>query len=323
MLIAIDQNTINIGRGRTAFLSATALLDRLAPEDRVGIVAFPRGPRLEFTADRKAVDDTLQRVIGTAQHTLNEVQLSPTEVLSITRGDNRYLGPVLDRECQFAFATDADPLSRQQEMATCRSKVEQEARSLAVLLREQTTASLNMLRAIVTQLKRIPAPKTLVWVSQGMLADDRRPDIARLADEALAARVNIYVLHLDPPDHADASAPRVFSTFTEDRELMSEGLEFMAGVGRGALFRTDRHRRIRLHADRERARRILPADDRAAAFGPRWPHARHRPQGAPRRRRRALEAPLHGHSDTRADLPPRRNRSRPCSAHPCSLRSCP
>ena len=238
VLIAIDQNTINIGRGRTAFLSATALLDRLAPEDRVGVVAFPRGPRLEFTADRKAVDGTLQRVIGTAQHTLNEVQLSPTEVLSITRGDNRYLGPVLDRECQFVFATDADPLSRQQEMAACRSNVEQEARSLAVLLREQTTASLNMLRAIVTQLKGIPAPKTLVWVSQGMLADDRRPDIARLADEALAARVNIYVLHLDPPDHADASAPRVFSTFTEDRELMTEGLEFMAGVGRGALFRT-------------------------------------------------------------------------------------
>jgi VWFA-related protein len=238
VLIAIDQNTISIGRGRTAFLSATALLDRLAPEDRVGIVAFPRGPKLEFTADRKAVDDTLQQVIGTAQHTLNEVQLSPTEVLSITRGDNRYLGPVIDRECQFAFATDADPLSRQQEMATCRSKVEQEARSLAILLREQTTASLNMLRAVVTQLKRIPAPKTLVWVSQGMLADDRRPDIARLADEALAARVNIYVLHLDPPDHADASAPRVFSTFVEDREMMSEGLEFMAGVGRGALFRT-------------------------------------------------------------------------------------
>ena len=105
MLIAIDQNTINIGRGRTAFLSATALLDRLAPEDRVGVVAFPRGPRLEFTADRKAVDDTLQQVIGTAQHTLNEVQLSPTEVLSITRGDNRYLDPVIDRECQFAFAT--------------------------------------------------------------------------------------------------------------------------------------------------------------------------------------------------------------------------
>jgi hypothetical protein len=121
VLIAIDQNTIGIGRGHTAFLSATALLDRLAPEDRVGIVAFPRGPRLEFTADRRAVDDTLQKVIGTAQHTLSEVQLSPTEVVSITRGDNRYLGPVIARECQFAFANDADPLSRQQEMATCRS----------------------------------------------------------------------------------------------------------------------------------------------------------------------------------------------------------
>ena len=95
-----------------------------------------------------------------------------------------------------------------------------------------------MLRAIVAQLKRIPAPKTLIWVSQGMIADDRYPDIARIADEALAARVNIYVLHLDPIDQADASTPRVFPTLQEDRQMMSEGLEFMAGVGRGALFRT-------------------------------------------------------------------------------------
>jgi VWFA-related protein len=238
VLIAIDQNTITMGRGRTAFLSATALLDRLAPEDRVGVIAFPKGPRLEFTTDRKAVDTTLQQVIGTAQHTLNEIQLSPTEVLSLSRGDNQYLDEVMDRECRFVFQRDTDVSARAEELGECRAQVEQEARSLAILLRERTTASLAMLRAIVSQMKQIPAPKTLVWVSQGMLADDRRPDIARIADEALAARVNIYVLHLDPIDHADASAPRVFPTLSEDRQLMSEGLEFMAGVGRGALFRT-------------------------------------------------------------------------------------
>ena len=238
VLIAIDQNTITMGRGRTALLSATTLLDRLAPEDRVGVLAFPRGPRLEFTADRKVVDETLQQVIGTGQHTLSEIQLSPTEVLSLSRGDNQYLDEVLDRECQFVFAQETDAVTRQEARATCRSNVEQEARSLGILLRERTTASLTMLRAVVSQLKRIPAPKTLVWVSQGMLADDRRPDIARIADEALAARVNIYVLHLDPMDQAEASTPRVFPTLSEDRQLMSEGLEFMAGVGRGALFRT-------------------------------------------------------------------------------------
>ena len=238
VLLAIDQNTITIGRGRTAFISATSLLDRLTPEDRVGVIAFPRGPRLEFTTDRKAVDNTLQQVIGTAQHTMNEVQLSPTEVRSLNRGDNQYLDEVMNRECQFAFARDTDAWTRADELAKCRSEVEQEARSLAILLRDRTTASLNMLRAIVAQLKRIPAPKTLIWVSQGMIADDRYPDIARIADEALAARVNIYVLHLDPIDQADASTPRVFPTLQEDRQMMSEGLEFMAGVGRGALFRT-------------------------------------------------------------------------------------
>ena len=244
VLIAIDQNTITMGRGHTAFLSATTLLDRLAPEDRVGVVAFPRGPRLEFTTDRKAVDDTLLKVIGTGQHTMSEIQLSPTEVLSLSRGDNQYIDEVMNRECQFVFARDTDAATRQEELANCRSQVEQEARSLAILLRDRTTTSLNMLRAIVEQLKRIPAPKTLVWVSQGMLADDRRPDIARIADEALAARVNIYVLHLDPMDQAEASTPRVFPTLSEDRQMMSEGLEFMAGVGRGALFRTSWRARI-------------------------------------------------------------------------------
>ena len=66
VLIAIDQNTISQGRGRPVFMSTTELLDRLAPEDRVGVIAFPQGPRLEFTTDRKAVDDTLQHVVGTA-----------------------------------------------------------------------------------------------------------------------------------------------------------------------------------------------------------------------------------------------------------------
>ena len=169
---------------------------------------------------------------------MSEIQLSPTEVLSLSRGDNQYIDEVMNRECQFVFARDTDAATRQEELANCRSQVEQEARSLAILLRDRTTTSLNMLRAIVEQLKRIPAPKTLVWVSQGMLADDRRPDIARIADEALAARVNIYVLHLDPMDQAEASTPRVFPTLSEDRQMMSEGLEFMAGMGRGALFRT-------------------------------------------------------------------------------------
>ena len=121
VLLAIDQNTITIGRGRTAFISATSLLDRLAPEDRVGVIAFPRGPRLEFTTDRKAVDNTLQQVIGTAQHTMNEVQLSPTEVRSLNRGDNQYLDEVMNRECQFAFARDTDASTRADELANCRS----------------------------------------------------------------------------------------------------------------------------------------------------------------------------------------------------------
>jgi VWFA-related protein len=236
VLIAIDQNTISQGRGRPVFMSTTELLDRLAPEDRVGVIAFPQGPRLEFTNDRKAVDDTLQRVVGTAHQTLNDVQLSPTEILTLSRGDSRYLDEVMARECAFAYARDVDAATRAAEVAECRSKVDQEARSLATLLRDQTTSSLAMLRAIVAQLKRIPAPKTLVWISQGMLADDRRPDIARIADEALAARVNIYVLYLDSMGHTDASATRVFETSAEDRVIMSEGLEFMAGMGRGALF---------------------------------------------------------------------------------------
>ena len=91
-----------------------------------------------------------------------------------------------------------------------------------------------MLRAIVAQLKRIPAPKTLVWISQGMLTDDRRPDIARIADEALAGRLTCTCCTGFDGTHGRIGDPQ------RDRRrgprTMSEGLEFMAGVGRGALF---------------------------------------------------------------------------------------
>ena len=62
ILIAVDRGEISVGGIRIATDALKALLERLAPADRVAVISLPDGPRLEFTVDRAAVAATLDQV---------------------------------------------------------------------------------------------------------------------------------------------------------------------------------------------------------------------------------------------------------------------
>ena len=64
--------------------------------------------------------------------------------------------------------------------------------------------SLAALEALIARLKDMPGPKTIVLLSEGMIVDPRRIDLAQVAAGAQAARVTIYSLLLEIP----CSTPR-------------------------------------------------------------------------------------------------------------------
>ena len=119
---------------------------------------------------------------------------------------------------------------------SCPEQVEQESRGIAQHAHAQARISLAALEALIVRLKELPGPKTIVLLSEGMIVDPRRVDVAKLAADAQAARVTIYALLLESPVF-DATQARVAPTATRDRQVRQDGIEQVAGAARGAVFR--------------------------------------------------------------------------------------
>ena len=71
ILIAVDRGELSLGGVRIALSALQSLVDRLGPADRVAVISLPDGPRLEFTADRSALKDTLERIVPDRENALN------------------------------------------------------------------------------------------------------------------------------------------------------------------------------------------------------------------------------------------------------------
>ena len=147
---------------------------------------------------------------------------------------------------------------------------------------------------LIERLSEIDGPKTLVLVSEGLVAEPQLVDMTALGAAAQAARVTIYVLQLEIPI-LDASERTASPTLQADLQAREDGLVRLAGTARGALFhlvgadshpfnrisgnsqattwwRLKPHRRIVMDARiASRCRRMYPARPSAQA-GLSWHH---------------------------------------------------
>ena len=149
-------------------------------------------------------------------------------------------GPTLDavllREC------GVDPNQN------CRYQLLSEVSSAAVYYEGQATASLGMLRTLVTQMQAYPGRKTLILVSGGMIASDApggRPDLGSIGTSvgqaAAVANTAIYALFIDSSLHDRFAAEtrrgdRTSANRARDSAVLARWLEQFAGAAGGALF---------------------------------------------------------------------------------------
>lgn len=225
ILLVVDQANIRAGEGRAVMAAARRFLDRLTPADRVGLAVIPElGARIGFTTDHRAIQEALTRVVGQATPYEGRFNIGLAEALAIEKNDAQTLRDVVAREC----ATNPGP--------DCAGSVEIEAGDQARHYLTQTRISVSTMRALIDDLRFIPGPKTMVLLSEGLVADYSLHEFERLGLSALSARVNIYVLKLDVP-RFDASTPRLSPSATQDDRAREEGLEHLAGTARGAYFR--------------------------------------------------------------------------------------
>ena len=230
IVIAVDEPNIRFGGAMAIAKAANAFIDRLSSNDRIAVVGFGVGsPATVFTSDRAKLKAAIGRMRGQKQNaTLSDLgfRISVTEAIAIDRGDPSTLASVQDREC-----ANVDPRMLEQ----CRRDVEMQGREMGRTVKHEGEDTITGMRQLLTGLRSIDGPKTLILISEGFVLGDSTSLVIELGGLAAAARTSIYALRLDTPlfEASEAKAPvDVFG----DRQTQGAGLETLAGAARGALF---------------------------------------------------------------------------------------
>ena len=243
ILIAVDQRHIRRVDGAQALRAAGNFVEALHPDDRVAVTSLTYEGEIEFNRNHRAAQVALARFAG-QQDLLSSFQfkIGLSEALEITEGSRRRLEEVVVRECGSPIDEVMGTVGRAAEDAglemnpdACPQQIEQEARAIAGHSRLETAMSLRALLSLVRNLGTIEGPKTLVLMSEGLVADARQFDLGELAAAAQESRVTIYTLKLDTPLFEAAEERESPSRF-QDLRLRTDGLARIAGAGRGAMF---------------------------------------------------------------------------------------
>jgi len=239
-LIAIVIDEAHIGRGasRATLAAASRFVRSLDRVDRVALYLIPgAGPVTGFTSNHGLVLRLLESAAGQATEARVSSSVGIAEAIEILdRPPNpdsptgappgSLLEEVFSREC--AGENDANTL------ATCRRRIEAEARLVLGATRSRTTQSLVALRGVFDQLAATDAPKTMVLITEGLVLGRDMSDITWVGPLATRAQVTMYALRLSG-DLFGAESARVSPSRRADLDLMTQGLDQLVGTTNGTV----------------------------------------------------------------------------------------
>ncbi len=226
IMFVVDRGNIAPGRGRQAMEAASRFLARLTPADRVGLIAFPgAGPIIDFTSNHAVVQSALPGLTGLTDTFPTSYRMATAEALAIVQGDRTALNTVVQRECTTAPSAE--------ERDLCLRQVVTDSNGIFSSVNERTQTALTTLRSLIDRLSQTTTPKTIVYISEGLVLE-RPGDGAWLGPAAARGQVTIYALQLEVFG-SDASTAREPVAPGRDKALAHEGLGILAGSTRGAV----------------------------------------------------------------------------------------
>ena len=231
--LVIDQPNIPFGDMRPIRDAVDGFLDSLTPADRVAIIGLGQPSVITaFISDRAQLKEAVTRIPGQrlTPGGASSHEIGVATAMAIDRGDDAALNQVTSRDC----------LGTPRQRAPCIQEIQAEAGSIAEATRQSGNNTLLNLREILTSLKAIDGPKTMMYISQGFFTDRDRGDdtgrISELGGFAAAARTSIYSLRMEDTSEiskARASIPQM--SFADDM-IRRNALETLTAAAGGALF---------------------------------------------------------------------------------------
>lgn len=195
--------------------TAKAFVSGLAPGERVGLFAYPLGPKLEATTDHAAVIAAIGQVNG---------QNDPPPGFTTD-----------DRPSPHDIVDSTDPHGAR-DGGFYRVALQEES---------QNTASLGVLRDFMHALRALPGRKVVVLVSSGLISSDKpgfRPDLTErgidIGHEAAASNATIYSLFVDQTFlgyGAGRNRLNPGDRIGRDAEILNRYLDQVSGASGGTM----------------------------------------------------------------------------------------
>lgn len=234
IVLVVDQPNIPFGEMRSIRDAIYTFIDRLTASDRAAVVGLGQpSVTTPFIADKVQLKQAVDRIPGQRQSpgggSTHEVPA--TAALAIDRGDETALQTIAARDC---------PGRTQRERQACFEEIRAEASAIASEIRYSGDQALGGIRDVLTSLKAVEGPKTMIFVSQGFFTDrDRGDDTSRINDLAAlasAARTHIYSIRLEESSNITQQKAAQQTISQEDVLMRRYGLETLTAAGGGALF---------------------------------------------------------------------------------------
>ncbi len=224
VLIVVDEDSIEPGEGLVAKQAAAKFLDRLAPNDRVGVVTIPRlREKVTLSTRRSDTLKSLEAVITGVNIDRYEHSVGLSEAFDIERGYADVAQRVIDRECR----GQAPP---------CPQDVMTQVRQMALQAHLRGQRSLDALAQLAEGLATVEGPKTVLLISGGMPMPDLHSLAAfdRIETSFAAAQVSLYTLYLERSSFGQVRN-KPSPTAVEDDLLERGGIENAMSVTGGTL----------------------------------------------------------------------------------------
>ena len=225
VLIVIDEDHIESVEGLAIREQVARFLDRLAPNDRVGVVTIPR-LREEVTLSTRRSDamKSLEAVSSGLNEDVYEFSIGTAEAFAVERDEADVVAEMVRRNC--GNGSDGG----------CRGRVMMVARQVAIQAHLRGQRSLDALASLAEGLAGVEGPKTVFLVSGGLPMPDQHSLAAfdKLESTFAAAQISLYTLYLE---WSPFGRPRYKPSWTAVLDIREEswGLENATSVTGGTL----------------------------------------------------------------------------------------
>ena len=229
VMVVVDQGNMNRSTAMELRETVAKLLGRLGPADRAGLAVVPGGIEVDFTRHFSLVSNAMGRITGGGAGFEKQNRIGLAEALAVER-DPRLIEVIVARECHIR----ALDMNAEGTLEACRQDLRNEVNQILTETRVQTENSMLALRQLLIRLRPVPGPKTLVYITEGLVIDRDIGQVSWAAEATAAARASIYAVRVVPSE-ADVTQRRPSETQVFDRDLAALGLEALVGMARGSL----------------------------------------------------------------------------------------